>query len=246
MAKQGTSARMIEVAKKEVGTVEGPKDNETKYGKAMKANFLPWCGSFLNDCANVAGVKAPNTVSTVSGSDAFKKMGTWSDSAVASPQPGDFAYIDFPGDNVDRISHVALVVKDNKDGTVDTIEGNTSSSKKGDQRNGGEVCEKVRGYKSNKSKVFVSIVGFGRPNYKDNDITAKVIPAIAPTFPGQIKPGDKGDGVKVVQRALGLAIDGVYGPMSKKSVMDFQANHGKLDANGIIGPKTWVELVKLL
>ena len=30
MAEQGTATRLIEVATAEVGTVEGPKDNETK------------------------------------------------------------------------------------------------------------------------------------------------------------------------------------------------------------------------
>ena len=57
MAEQGTAARLIEVATAEVGTVEGPKDNETKYGKFTKADFQPWCGSFVNWCANEAGVK---------------------------------------------------------------------------------------------------------------------------------------------------------------------------------------------
>ncbi len=33
MAELGTAAKFIEVAQAEVGTIEGPKDNETKYGK---------------------------------------------------------------------------------------------------------------------------------------------------------------------------------------------------------------------
>ena len=31
-AKEGTAARMIEVARSQVGVIEGPKDNETLYG----------------------------------------------------------------------------------------------------------------------------------------------------------------------------------------------------------------------
>ena len=58
-AKQGTAARMVEVALKEEGYVEGPKDNETKYGAFTKANYLPWCGSFVMWCAHQAGVKMP-------------------------------------------------------------------------------------------------------------------------------------------------------------------------------------------
>ena len=35
-AARGTAALMVEVARKEVGYVEGPKDNETKYGAFTK------------------------------------------------------------------------------------------------------------------------------------------------------------------------------------------------------------------
>jgi len=248
MSKKGTASAIIAVAEKEVGSVEGPKDNETKYGAFTKANFLPWCGSFVMWCANEAGVKVPNTVSTVNGAGAFKKMGTWVDAAVASPEPGDIAYFDFPGDGVDRISHVGIVVSNNGNGTVTCIEGNTAGDKKKstDQRNGGEVAKKVRGYKKNSKNVMVSIVGFGRPNYVGNDVEAQPIEEEAPAFPGQIKPGDKGEGVKVIQRALGLIADGIYGPKTKTALIKFQDNHANIDSNGVVGPKTWAELVKLL
>ena len=244
--KKGTVAAIVEIAKKEVGTIEGPKDNETKYGAFTKANFLPWCGSFVMWCANQAGVKVPNTVSTVAGAGAFKKMGTWTEAKDAKPLPGDIAYFDFPGDNVDRISHVGIVVDNNGDGTVTCIEGNTAGNPKGDQRNGGEVAVKTRGYIANKKKVMVSIVGFGRPNYVGNEVTAKVPVSEAPAFPGTIKPGDRSDGVKTIQRALALVADGIYGKQTKAAVIKFQDNHDNLDSNGIIGPRTWAELVKFL
>jgi hypothetical protein len=165
MAEMGTPEKLIEVAEGELGTIEGPKDNETKYGKFMKANFQPWCGSFVNWCANEAGVKIPNTVYTPGGAAAFKKAGAWIDGDIADPEPGDIVYFDFPSDGVDRISHVGIVIKDNEDGTVWCIEGNTSSDAKGSQRNGGEVCKKLRAYKKNKKNVMISIVGFGRPKF---------------------------------------------------------------------------------
>ena len=169
-AVQGSAARLVEVALAEVGYIEGPKDNETKYGKFTKSNFQPWCGSFIMWCANESGVKVPNTVYTPAGAQAFIKAGTWQKAEEATPQPGDIVYFDFPGDGVDRISHVGIVVKDNGDGTVTCVEGNTSPDKKGDQRNGGEACLKVRAYKKkNGSKLrksqVVSIVGFGRPAF---------------------------------------------------------------------------------
>ena len=247
MAEKGTVAAMLAVAKAEVGTVEGPKDNETKYGAFTKANYLAWCGSYCMWVAAQAGVKIPNTVSTVAGAAAFKKMGTWFDADCGqSPQPGDILYFDFPGDGVDRISHVGICKGIKSDGVVYTFEGNTSGKKTGSQRNGGEVCEQVRAYKTNKEKVMVSIVGWGRPNYKGNEVTASVPVSEAPAFPGRINPGDKGEGVKVVQKALGLLADGDYGPATKKAVIAFQDNHDVVDSNGVIGPKTWAELVKFL
>ena len=247
MADKGTAAAIIEVAKKEIGTIEGPKDNETKYGAFTKANYLAWCGSFVMWCANQAGVKVPNTVSTVAGAAAFKKMGTWFEADCnEAPLPGDILYFNFPGDGVDRISHVGICISDNGDGTVNAIEGNTSGKKTGSQRNGGEVCEQVRAYKTNKKKVILSIVGWGRPNYNGNSVTASVPVSEAPAFPGQIRPGDKGEAVKIVQKAVGLKADGDYGPATKKAVIAFQDNHDVVDSNGIIGPKTWAELIKFL
>jgi hypothetical protein len=131
----------------------------------MKANFQPWCGSFVNWCASESGVKIPNTVYTPGGAQAFKKAGSWIDGDLADPEPGDVVYFDFPSDGVDRISHVGIVVKDNEDGTVWCIEGNTSSKKSGSQRNGGEVCKQLRAFKKNKAGVMISIVGFGRPKF---------------------------------------------------------------------------------
>ena len=171
MTKSGTVEDFLAVAEAEVGYIEGPKDNETKYGKAMKANYQPWCGSFVMWCAEKAGVKVPNTIYTPAGAKAFIDKGTWSYGEEAEPLPGDIAYFDFPSDGIDRISHVGIVLKDNGNGTVTTIEGNTAPDKKGDQRNGGEVCIKIRAYKKkNRGKVKpslpVSIVGFGRPKFK--------------------------------------------------------------------------------
>jgi len=167
----GQRLDFIKVAEGELGVIEGPKDNETKYGAFTKANFLPWCGSFVNWCANEVGLKIPNCVSTVAGATAFMKKNQWEKAEEAIPLPGDIVFFDFPNDGVDRISHVGIVVKDNGDGTVTCIEGNTAPDKKGDQRNGGQVCLKVRAYKKKNGGKFrksqaVTVVGFGKPVFK--------------------------------------------------------------------------------
>jgi hypothetical protein len=164
---KGSLQAIIEVAKKELGTIEGPKDNETKYGAWMKVNFQPWCQSFVSWCAFTAGVsKFPKSASTVAAADQFKKEGRWSDARNDDPMPGDWIYFDFPEDGVNRISHVGLCIKNNGDGTIQVIEGNTSGTAKGDQRNGGMCVEKTRGYvKNNKKKLVNAVVGWGRPVY---------------------------------------------------------------------------------
>jgi len=173
MAEKGTVEAIIEVAKKEVGTIEGPKDNETKYGKWTGANFLPWCQSFVSWSAFTSGLDAkkyPKSASTVAASDWFKKNKRWADARNDDPTPGDWIYFDFPDDGVNRISHVGLCIKNNGDGTIQTIEGNTAGSAKGDQRNGGMCAEKTRAYvKDNKKKLVNTIVGWGRPFYKGEE-----------------------------------------------------------------------------
>lgn len=186
MADKGTAEKLVEIALAEVGYIEGPKDNETKYGKYTKADFQPWCGSFVNWCGNEAGVKIPNTVYTPGGAAAFKKAGQWIDTDIADPEAGDIAYFDFPSDGVDRISHVGIVVKDNEDGTVWCVEGNTSGDAKGSQRNGGECCKKLRAYKKNKKGILVSIVGFGRPKFQgasSNNTKEKASKSVAKKCP---------------------------------------------------------------
>ena len=161
-----TAQRLIEVALAEVGYIE-QGENLTKYGKFTGADGLPWCGSFVMWCANEAGVKVPNVVSTLAGSKSYKVKGNWHE----TPKRGDLAFFDFPDDKVFRISHIGIVIKADKDGDgwITTIEGNTSGS--GDQRNGGMVMIKQRQYTTGGS-----IVGFGRPNFAPSELDFPPIP----------------------------------------------------------------------
>lgn len=159
--------QFVEVARAEIGTVEGPKDNETKYGAFTGHNFQPWCGSFVMWCANQVKAKIPNVVYTPAGVEAFKGIGQWFNAETAKPQPGDIVFFDFPGGQ--STDHVGIVVKDNLDGTVVTVEGNTAGDKKksSSESNGGEVAMKVRAYKKdNRRKLTVYVSGFGRPRWE--------------------------------------------------------------------------------
>ncbi len=265
---KGTAARIIEVAKAELGTIEGPKDNETKYGKWTGVNFQPWCQSFVSWCAFTSGLDAkkyPKSASTVAAADFFKKNDRWADARNDDPTPGDWIYFDFPDDGVNRISHVGICIKNNGNGTIQVIEGNTSGTAKGDQRNGGMCVEKTRAYvKDNKLKLINAVVGWGRPVYvgeeslpllsKVGSTDAPVAKVAAPKKPvapkaeaaafTPFKKGAKGPKVKRVQTALKLKADGDFGAGTEKAVIAFQKANG-LEANGTVGPKTWDAIVKL-
>jgi hypothetical protein len=253
MAVKGSVEAIIEVARKELGTIEGPKDNETKYGAWMKVNFQPWCQSFVSWCAHTAGVaKFPKSASTVAASDEFKKQGRWADSRNDDPTPGDWIYFDFPDDGVNRISHVGLCIKNNGDGTIQVIEGNTSGTAKGDQRNGGMCVEKTRAYVKNKKGILNAVVGWGRPVYageentpllsKAGTITESPAPEVkakkaAPAPFKPLKNGSKGAAVKTVQTLLGVKADGSFGPGTEKAVQAFQKKSG-ITATGVVDQNT--------
>lgn len=57
-----------------------------------------------------------------------------------------------------------------------------------------------------------------------------------------IKRNDRGEQVRMLQRMLSLIPDGVFGRLTAEAVRDFQESVG-LKADGMVGPKTWRELV---
>ncbi len=52
-----------------------------------------------------------------------------------------------------------------------------------------------------------------------------------------LKRGDRGDAVRSLQRALGVAADGVFGKQTERAVKRFQRRKG-LVVDGIVGPQT--------
>jgi hypothetical protein len=66
-----------------------------------------------------------------------------------------------------------------------------------------------------------------------------------PAFKVPFGPGHKGDDVKAIQRGLGVAVDGIYGPKTRAAVVAWQKRHKALGrADAIIGPKTYKALAR--
>jgi peptidoglycan hydrolase-like protein with peptidoglycan-binding domain len=53
----------------------------------------------------------------------------------------------------------------------------------------------------------------------------------------QLESGGEGRQVRILQHALGIAVDGMFGPQTEAAVRAFQASHG-LQVDGIVGPQT--------
>ena len=55
---------------------------------------------------------------------------------------------------------------------------------------------------------------------------------------GALKTGSTGPRVAAVQKALGLKVDRLYGPATRRAVKRFQRRHG-MTRDGVVGPATW-------
>lgn len=58
---------------------------------------------------------------------------------------------------------------------------------------------------------------------------------------GVLRKGSRGDGVKMMQEALGIGADGIFGPGTERALKKWQAENG-LVADGIAGPATFDKL----
>ncbi len=65
-----------------------------------------------------------------------------------------------------------------------------------------------------------------------------LIPATNSAGTPTLRRGARGTLVDLVQRAVGVGIDGIFGPVTEAAVRAFQRSKG-LVGDGIVGPKTW-------
>ena len=59
---------------------------------------------------------------------------------------------------------------------------------------------------------------------------------------GVLRKGSKGDGVKIMQEALGIGADGDFGPGTERALKAWQASNG-LTSDGVAGPATFAKLL---
>ncbi len=169
---------IVNVAKSQIGYQEGSGSsqlsgtvrgnaNYTEYGRWYGMQDM-WCAMFVSWCANVAGISTsivPKHSYTPSGLSWFRSRGqAYSRATVANggytPQPGDIIYFK-SSRNSNTTNHIGIVTG-YSNGTVYTIEGNTSSATI--STNGGAVAAKSYSI-SNTYIVYIC-----KPNYKGTEI----------------------------------------------------------------------------
>lgn len=149
-----TAGKVLDVARSQIGTVQAA-NGANPYGAAYGMDRVAWCNQFTWWCMRQAGAEhlTPRSAFTPTTAAWYQKLGR----ADRTPRVGSLVFFDWPGDGVDRISHVGFVEAVNPDGTLTTIEGNTSSGAAGSQRMGGGVWRRKR----STSAVIV----YGHPAY---------------------------------------------------------------------------------
>ncbi|NUS05512.1 MAG: CHAP domain-containing protein [Nonomuraea sp.] len=160
-----TAAQVLALAKAQVGTSENSYGGGTKFQQwyaasqraaetiardgGTRAMYLnaPWCSIFVSWVGEQTGAR-PQVgwdAWTVAHAKWFAANGRWGTEA----RPGAVVFFSWKGSkSLDGIQHVGFVVKDNGDGTISTIEGNTGN---------GKVEERVR--------PTSQVVGYGYPSY---------------------------------------------------------------------------------
>jgi surface antigen len=187
----GAVADVLTTARSQLGTVERPPgSNRTPYGAEYGNDGQAWCAMFVWWVfrKSLASSLIPKTAYTPTFAQWFRDHRQWGN----DPRPGAVVFFDFPNDNVNRISHVGLVEAVNGDGTVTTIEGNTSSGQSGSQHDGDGVWRRTR---------RTGIVGYGYPAYGGGTV-----------------PPPTGDQVRRTQVAVHVAVDGDWGPATDRAV----------------------------
>lgn len=156
-APAGSVARVLEIARSELGTEETPRgSNRTEYGKRYGMDGVAWCAMFVWDVFTRAGVPLPiKTAYTPTLAAAFQKDGRWLSNVSRDVAAGDVVLFYWP--SMGRIAHTGIVELVLPNGDIQTIEGN--SDVRGG-RSGGKVVRQIR------SRATVHARGgFGVPRY---------------------------------------------------------------------------------
>lgn len=148
----GGNQAIVEVALTQVGN-EGGQPYWSWYGFSKREE---WCACFVSWCAGqcgyIDGGFIPKFAKCTEGEKWFRQKGQWQDRSY-EPAAGDLIFYDWEGDGI--TDHVGIVERV-ENGTVYTVEGNTSDE---DHKNGDVVAQ--HSYPIGSSFIY----GYGVPAY---------------------------------------------------------------------------------
>lgn len=120
-----TLVKAEQIARGEVGYREGPKNNETKFGKWFGMDFVSWCAIFCSWLCAMSGLtylgKPWRFASTIAARDHAKRNGRW----VSNPVVGTIAMMAHTS-TTGHVGYVIALLRKNGVLYVVTIEGNTN------------------------------------------------------------------------------------------------------------------------
>lgn len=133
-------SKIIEIAAAEIGYKEGA-GKANKFGQWFGFDRVAWCAMFVSWCYDKAGVSLGRGDWPKGWASVPNMLIHYNKTLEVTqfPVAGDIAIFDWQHDG--KVDHVGLFEKDNGDGTITTIEGNTSD---GNPSNGGCVERKIR------------------------------------------------------------------------------------------------------
>lgn len=231
-----TAADVLVIATRQIEYKESPPGtNQNKFGVWYGANYQPWCAMFVSYCFYQANLPLKATTAKgfaycPYGVQWFRQQGKFD----KQPRQGDVVFFDWRGDGV--ADHVGIVESINSDGSVTTIEGNTSA---GNNSNGGEVQRRTR--------WLQSIQGFGHPGYNGVSSRAATKTPPHPSWPGKMvalssPPVASQEILKwqqqMVYRGWAVPMTGVFDAHSHEALEQFQREK-QLEVDGVLGPASW-------
>lgn len=213
-----TRQKILEVAAAEIGS-PGKARIQEYHRSAIGPSWsgrgeLEWCGLFCLWALHQAGV-APDVLWRLTGGFCEEHHLP----KTREPRPGDVAYFAKP-------YHHHALVETVGNGIVTTIDGNQT---------GDTVSRRTRALTAATHYYAISPL---------LDEETQPGPTRFPT----LRLSSTGKAVRHLQSSLNgagarLSVDGNFGPVTSLAVQSFQRRAG-LDADGVVGPKTWAALEK--